>query len=64
MIHWEETETWCTQKLDHARKQNDGELSEVATAHLRGRISILKELIALPNAKRILEAQSKAVLPD
>lgn len=36
-------------KLDELRQSNDGDYGEVTTAKLRGRIAMLKELIALDN---------------
>jgi hypothetical protein len=49
------SETWkaiaarATARLADLRARNDGALDEVKTAHLRGRISELKELLALGN---------------
>ena len=64
MNNWTDIEAWAKDKLATARNQNDGELSEIETAKLRGRIATLKELIALPNTQKVLEAQSKSVLPE
>ena len=37
-------------KLDELRAMNDGEYGEVMTAKLRGRIAMLKDLLALDTA--------------
>lgn len=63
-MNWEHTIAWANDKLADARKKNDGELDDIATAHLRGRIAMLKELIALPTKKLVMEAQSRTVMPE
>lgn len=46
--------------LAEARARNDGlNLSDAETNQIRGRIALLKELIALPEQKKILDAQSR-----
>lgn len=46
--------------LDQARIRNDGlNLSTEETNQIRGRIALLKELIALPQHKLIRDAQSR-----
>lgn len=62
-MQWHEIFIWASSKLEQARERNDGDLDATQTAVLRGRISILKELIALPEGRKILEAQSKFVNP-
>ena len=64
MTHWSEIEAWAKERLASARDRNDGDLGEIETAHLRGRIATLKELLALPETKRSMDAQVKSVLPD
>ena len=63
-INWLYIEAWAKQELDRARFKNDGDLSEMATAKLRGRVSVLKELIALPEDQRFRETQSRIDAPD
>lgn len=47
------------QMLEKERKKNDGlSLTDADTQQIRGRISVLKELIALPEAKNLRDAQS------
>lgn len=51
--------------LDEARVRNDGlGLDESETNQIRGRIAVLKELIALPTRQRNLDAQSRNGHPD
>ena len=63
-INWLYIDTWAKQEIDRARSKNDGDLNEIATAKLRGRLSVLKELIALPEDKRFRETQSRIDAPD
>ena len=63
-INWLYIETWAKQEIDLARQKNDGDLNEMATAKLRGRLSALKELVALPEDKRFRETQSRIDAPD
>lgn len=51
--------------LERERKKNDGlDLDDKRTNQIRGRISLLKELIALPRAKDIADAQSRIEHPE
>ena len=46
---WKHIERWAQKKLEDSRVRNDAnELDAIQTAALRGRISMLKELLALP----------------
>lgn len=46
--------------LDDARRRNDGlDLTADQTAQIRGRIALLKELLALPERQTTLDAQAK-----
>ena len=55
---WRQVSQWAEQKLKTEREKNDGvELDPVQTAVLRGRISLLKELLALP---RVKDAEARA----
>jgi hypothetical protein len=63
-MQWHEVFIWASERLEQYRKQNDGDMSEAETNKLRGRIAVLKELLALPNQKTILESQAKFVTPD
>lgn len=62
-MYWPDIEAWAQERLALARGRNDGDLSEIDTAKLRGRIATLKELIALPEQKKLLEAQSMGASP-
>ena len=44
---WKAIEKRISMRLDYCRRQNDGYLSESATAMLRGRIAELKDFLAL-----------------
>lgn len=44
---WMRVEEWATARIDAQRKRNDGPLDAVQTAHLRGQVAALKELLAL-----------------
>ena len=51
--------------LDQARIRNDGlELSVEQTHQIRGRIALLKELLALPQQKMLLDAQARIGHPE
>lgn len=51
--------------LEKYRNMNDGlNLTEAETQQIRGRIALLKELIALPKTKEILDAQSRHGQPE
>lgn len=59
MINWDDVEAWAQRKLQAAREANDNPaMSELETAKLRGRISLAKELIALPQTFEFEAAQS------
>lgn len=44
---WKAIENRISMRLDYFRRQNDGYLSDTATATLRGRIAELKDFLAL-----------------
>lgn len=46
---WLAIHEWASERLDSLRKRNDGALDGVATAHLRGQIATLKQILALPD---------------
>lgn len=50
--------------LKRYREMNDGDLSLEDTCKLRGKIALLKELIALPSQKMIMDAQSRIGHPE
>lgn len=53
------------EELDKARKRNDGlSLTNDETQQLRGRIALLKELLALPGQKQIWDAQAMVEHPE
>lgn len=47
---WLAIHEWASERLEQLRQRNDGPLESVATAHLRGQIATLKQLLALPQA--------------
>lgn len=51
--------------LERERKKNDGlDLDEAKTNQIRGRISLLKELVALPKIREIEDAQLRIEHPE
>lgn len=64
MNNWRDIEVWATARLNLARSMIEGDLSEIDTAKLRGRIATLKELLAIPSTQKVLESQAKAGLPE
>lgn len=44
---WKKLQTHFEYLLNRERKRNDGKMSQDDTCHCRGKISILKELIAM-----------------
>jgi hypothetical protein len=51
--------------LEDARVQNDGlDVTPERTNQLRGRIALLKELLALPTQKSVMDAQARIEHPD
>jgi hypothetical protein len=49
---WQEIVRWAEERMALERQRNDDVKLDVAqTAHCRGRISILKDLLALPKHK-------------
>jgi hypothetical protein len=48
-VSWIQIEAWAKTKLDQERfKNDDAAMDAVQTAFIRGRIALLKELLALP----------------
>jgi hypothetical protein len=59
---WRQIETWAESRLKSEREKNDApDLTTEETAVLRGRIAMLKELLALP---RRAEAQARMSDPS
>lgn len=51
---WRAVEEYANERLIKLRLQNDSMgLDQIATANLRGKISVIKELLALANAPAI-----------
>lgn len=44
---WRAIEARCEKRLEDFRRKNDGQLNTEQTAHLRGRIAELKDLLTL-----------------
>ena len=62
---WHVVDDWARARLDAARQKLEGPLDPVESAHTRGRIAALKELIALPAAlQSAKESQSLNGDPD
>ena len=53
---WKALEERASNKLDSLRRKNDGQLDDLATAHLRGRIAELKDLLTLAKPAPAQEA--------
>ena len=53
---WRALEEMATAKLEGLRKKNDGQLDDLKTAHLRGRIAELKDLLTLAQPAPAQEA--------
>jgi hypothetical protein len=47
---WQKLEPYLNDRLDACRKQNDGDLSPEQTAKLRGRVAMLREILARAEA--------------
>lgn len=59
---WRFVEDWANKELKKCRERNDdANMSEQKTAALRGKISALKELLALP---RVSASQAHTDDPD
>ena len=63
-MQWHQIHSWALERLSSARERNDGNLDAIETAKLRGRIEVLKELVALPETQKILDAQPKFAYPE
>jgi len=50
---WQKLEPHLKERLTTLRAQNDGELDELSTARLRGRIAELKLILSLQNADSV-----------
>lgn len=57
-VDWHYVEAWAKERLESSRQRNDADLGATDTATLRGRIALLKELIALPESKKDEEARA------
>lgn len=53
---WRALEVYANTKIDALRTKNDGALDAVTTAHLRGRIAALKDLLTLAKPAPAQEA--------
>lgn len=45
---WAQVDRWARARIEYLRQRNDGALSELETASLRGQIKALKNLLGLP----------------
>lgn len=49
--NWKQVDAWLRKKLDQERTKNDSpDLDDRQTGYTRGRIAMLKELLALPES--------------
>lgn len=53
---WRALEAYANTRIDALRTKNDGALDAVTTAHLRGRIAALKDLLTLAQPAPAQEA--------
>lgn len=44
---WQKLKAHMEQRLDECRRRNDGDLNEIETARLRGRIACLREFLSI-----------------
>ena len=51
---------WASGRIDELRRKNDGELSPIDTATVRGQLKVFKELLALPEAAARAESVTSA----
>jgi hypothetical protein len=51
---WHTVQAWATERLVASRQKLESSLDPVQTEHTRGRIAVLKELIALPGTLKSL----------
>lgn len=62
---WRQLKNYMQGKLDSERRKNDGlDLTEKETEQIRGRISLLKELLALDQAEEVRLAQARIEHPE
>ncbi len=50
---WQKLEPYLEERISTLRAQNDGELDQLATARLRGRLAELKLILSLRNADSV-----------
>ena len=56
-LDWPMIEAWAREKLSSAHEQNTQVgLSEAETNAIRGKISLIKELLRLPETKKLRDA--------
>jgi hypothetical protein len=46
-LEWVQVRQYCEEQLDELREDNDADLGEVETAHLRGMIAVIKDILML-----------------
>lgn len=64
-IEWPEIEAFAKNRLESERVKNDAVgLSDAETNAIRGRISILKELLRLPETLKIRQSPAHNGEPD
>jgi hypothetical protein len=62
---WQQVQKWAEAKLATERNKNDDpQLDVAATGLARGRIAMLKELLALPTLNSALATQARMGDPD
>lgn len=55
---WLKLEAYFKEQLESLRCQNDGDLSELDTSRIRGKLSLLKQIIALAEKPEQLQAEA------
>ena len=56
---WLKIEAWATERIMAFRKRNDGDLDEIATAKLRGKIAALNELLDLARPNPVIKTNDR-----
>lgn len=55
---WLKLETYFKEQLESLRCQNDGDLNELDTAKLRGRVATLKAILSLADKAEAVQAEA------
>lgn len=55
---WLKLEAYFKEQLESLRCQNDGDLSELDTARLRGKLSLLKTILSVAEKQEAVQAEA------